>query len=309
MTILVCGEALYDIFQTGADDTGALSFEARVGGSPFNVAIGIARLGGDAGLLTGISDDLLGTRLFGRLTAEGVGTGYVVRSGRRTTLSLVGLDAACTPDYAFYGIGSADCALTPQDMPDLPDTISALHFGSYSIAVSPVADALAGLALRYADRFISLDPNVRPTIEPDMAVWRARIDGLRAHADLIKVSTEDLELLFPGRSPDEIARDWLSDGAGLVVITDGGRAVRAYRGNACHEISASAVEVIDTVGAGDSFHASLLGDLQARGPMSVAAQSLSDADLVTLITSAARAAGVTCSRRGADLPTRAERDA
>ncbi|MEO1494854.1 MAG: carbohydrate kinase [Pseudomonadota bacterium] len=308
MTLLVCGEALYDIFQTGDDGAGALSFDARVGGSPFNVAIGIARLGGQASLLTGISTDALGGRLFERLKQEGVGTGYIIRSGRRTTLSLVGLDATGHPDYAFYGIGSADCAIAPDDMPDLPPDVEGLHLGSYSIAVAPVADALAGLIAANAERFVSLDPNVRPTIEPDMGVWRSRIDALRRHSDLIKVSAEDLGMLFPGQAPADIAQDWLSGGATLVIVTDGGHAVRAYRDSGVVEVRPAPIKVIDTVGAGDSFQASLLADLQARGPLSVTRGDLPDADLSAILADAARAAAVTCGRRGADLPTLADRD-
>ncbi len=308
MTILVCGEALYDVFQTGDDGSSGLSFDARVGGSPFNVAIGIARLDGDAALLTGLSTDALGTRLHDRLSAEGVDTSYIIRSGRRTTLSLVGLDASGQPDYAFYGIGSADCALTEADLPDLPPAVTALHFGSYSIAVRPVADALAVLATRHSQRFISLDPNIRPTIEADMSIWRSRIDTFREHANLIKVSAEDLGLLYPGRPSYDIAEEWLSGGPDLVIITDGGAAVKAYRRTGLVEVQPDPVDVVDTVGAGDSFQASILADLQSRISMSVCAEDLPDRDLAEILGAAANASGVVCRRRGADLPSRSDRD-
>ena len=306
MTILVCGEALYDLFQVAERSPGEISFDARVGGSPFNVAVGIARLGGDAALLTGISTDLLGERLFNRLTEEGVDTRYLVRSGRRTTLSLVGLDAEGHPDYAFYGVGSADCALTIDDMPTLPADISALHFGSFSLAVPPVANALADLAARHSDRFISIDPNVRPTIEPDMAVWRARIDAMRRHANLIKVSAEDLDMLYPGAEPATVAETWLRDGCDLVIVTAGGGGVEAFRGENRLQHLPEPVEVVDTVGAGDTFQASILAGLQRRGVLSVSAEDLPDEAVLSEIAMASRAAGITCSRRGADLPRLAE---
>ena len=96
-------------------------------------------------------------------------------SGRRTTLSLVDLTHAGAPAYAFYGVGSADCSLAIDDLPDLDDTIKGLHFGSYSIAVEPVAATFAELAKRERNRFISLDPNVRPSVIADPTIWRNRL--------------------------------------------------------------------------------------------------------------------------------------
>ncbi len=302
MTILVCGEALFDFFQTDVANAGGLTFDARVGGSPFNVAVGVARLGGRAALLTGISTDFLGARLFQQLEDEGVGTDFVVRNGRRTTVSLVGLDARGSPDYSFYGVGSADCALTPEDMPELPSEVAALHFGSYSIAVSPVADALAGLAERAGGRFVSLDPNVRPTIEPDMSVWRQRIDRLRKHTDMIKVSREDLGMLYPGEAADAVALSWVADGCKLVVVTSGSANIEAFRPDRRIAIAPPTVDVVDAVGAGDAFQASLLAGLQAQSSFSVLPADLSDDVLRTLIGKAAEAGAITCGRRGADLP-------
>ncbi|MGD1923553.1 MAG: carbohydrate kinase [Paracoccaceae bacterium] len=303
MTILVCGEALYDLFQIAEPEPGRLSLDARVGGSPFNVAVGIARLGGAAALLTGISRDLLGQRLMARLEDEGVGTGYLVRSGRRTTLSLVGLDAQGSPDYAFYGVGSADVALETTDMPNLTPTVQAMHFGSYSIAMEPAADAFASLAEQTRDRFISLDPNVRPTIEPDMAVWRSRIDALRRRCNLIKVSAEDLGMLYSDTDPAEIAQNWLEDGVELVIVTDGGKSVRAWRKDTVQSLAPDPIDVVDTVGAGDSFQAAVLAGLQARGRMAVDPDALPVPDLKRLLARASRAAAITCTRRGAELPT------
>lgn len=306
MTILVCGEALYDFFQTAEPEPGALSFEARVGGSPFNVAIGIARQNGKAALLTGVSRDLLGQRLFNRLEAEQVDTRFLLRSGRRTTLSIVGLDRDGHPDYAFYGVGSADVALTPEDMPDLSDEISALHFGSYSIAVAPAADAFASLAERNRDRFISLDPNVRPTVEGDMAVWRARVDALRQFSDLIKVSAEDLGMMFPGEAPADIARRWQSDGTALVVVTDGGRDAVAYAAGQEVRVPARTVDLVDTVGAGDAFQATLLRNLQDRGVFAADRTWVEQVDLESLLRDSVKASAIVCGRQGADMPRRDE---
>ena len=302
MTILVCGEALYDLLQTGSGENGEVVFDAQPGGSPFNVAMGIARLGGNAALLTGLSTDAMGERLHQQLVTEGVDTGYLVRSGRRTTLSVVGLDQNGSPDYAFYGVGSADCALTIEDMPNLSPEIQALHFGSYSLVVQPVADALAALALGHPDRFISLDPNIRPTIEPDMQIWRDRIDALRPHADLIKVSVEDLAHLFPGEDPEAIVRSWAQEHPCTVVLTAGAKGISAFNGDDVVNAVPPKVDVVDTVGAGDSVQASLLMQLQHRGAFEAPRSTIPTDTWREMIEVAVTVGARTCTVRGARMP-------
>ncbi len=300
---LICGEALYDFFLAKQGERGDLGFDARPGGSPFNVAIGMERLGGSAALLTGLSDDMLGARLSAVLQAEGVKTGYLVGTGRRTTLSLVGVDEAGGPSYAFYGVGSADCSLTEADLPEIGAEVRGLHFGSYSIAVNPVADAFAALATSEAGRFMSLDPNVRPTIEPDMGVWRGRIEAMLRVADLVKVSDEDLAALFPDTDPLDVIRDWSRRNPAMVVLTKGGSEVVAMRGDDIVQWKPRPVEVVDTVGAGDTFMAALL---TIMGKQEEPARHLAEMDageIGDMLRFAATAAGITCSRRGADLPS------
>lgn len=306
---VVCGEALYDLFVTGEGAKGQFDIDARAGGSPFNVALGMARQGAKVGLLTGLSSDAMGQRLAGILADEGVEPEYLVRTDRRTTLSVIDLAPDGTPAYAFYGADSADCGLAPSDLPPIAGDVSGLHFGSYSIAVTPVADALAQLATREAHRFISLDPNVRPTIQTDAEIWKARIDHLRRLAGMVKVSDEDLGLLYPGAAPLDIARDWAAEGPAMVVVTRGGGDVLAVRGGDTVQIPAHPVEVIDTVGAGDTFQATLLAALDAH-PDPAAALSVMDREgIEALLHRAATAAAITCSRRGADLPLAADIDA
>jgi fructokinase len=301
---LVCGEALFDFFLESEAGPAAATYAARAGGSPFNVAIGLARLGAEAGVLTGLSDDLLGQRLSQVLVAEGVSTRYAIPTDRPTTLSLVGLDAAGVPAYQFYDNGSADTGVEPGDLPALGPEVIGLHFGSYSLAATPVGDAMAALARGKGGRFVSVDPNVRPTVEPDMDVWRARMAVLFPLADLVKISAEDLELLRPGKAAEAFAADLVAAGVGLVVVTDGGEAAHGWTASG---LRASAtpprVKVIDTVGAGDTFQAALLARLM-RDPAGLA--GLDAQGLAALVDYAARAAAITCSRRGADLPRAAE---
>lgn len=301
---LICGEALYDLFLAEEGGSGHLGFEARPGGSPYNVAIGMARLGEPAALLTGLSDDMLGARLAAVLAEEGVSADYLIRTGRRTTLSLVGVDETGGPSYAFYGVGSADCSLTEADLPAIGSEVRGIHFGSYSIAVQPVADAFAALAAAQAGQFISLDPNVRPTIEPDMAVWHRRIDALRRIARLVKVSDEDIGMLYPDADPVEVVREWAQDGPMMVVLTRGGLEAVAVRGQDVVRYRPPKIEVVDTVGAGDTFMAALLADLGAQADPSGHLSALTPDGIEALLRKASIAAGITCGRRGADLPTK-----
>lgn len=305
---VVCGEALFDVFTGDERRDGGLTLDARAGGSPFNVAIGLARLGAPVGFLGGLSRDYLGERLAARLAAEGVDTHYLVRSVRPTTLSLIGKTAEGTPAYTFYGAGAADRSLTKADLPDLPRKVIGLHFGSYSIVAQPCADALAELAEREAKtRLISLDPNVRPTVEPDMKVWRRRVGALAEVATLIKASAEDLELLWPGKKIDGIAAQWLKGGASLVVVTLGDRGAVAYARDDAVQARLEGTRVVDTVGAGDSFQAALLHGL-ATMKLTAKAKlaAIGRAEMAGLLVYASRAAAITCGRRGADLPRAAE---
>ena len=261
---LVCGEALFDLFLESEAGPAAATYAARAGGSPFNVAIGLARLGQASGLLTGLSTDLLGQRLAQVLEAEGVSTAYAIPTDRPTTISLVGLDTHGVPAYQFYDNGSADTGVLEADLPALGPEISGLHFGSYSLAAAPVGGRLRGAGRgQRADGFISLDPNVRPTVEPDMDVWRERMEVLFPLADLVKISAEDLALLRPGTSAEALAADLTGQGARLVVVTDGGEAALGWTaGRRCMpRRSRRGSTVIDTVGAGDTFQAALLARL------------------------------------------------
>jgi fructokinase len=305
---LVCGEALFDLFLQSEEGPASAMYAARAGGSPFNVAIGLARLGEKAGLLTGLSSDLLGQRLSAVLAAEGVSMAYAIPTDRPTTISLVGLDTQGVPAYQFYKNGSADTGVREADLPALGAEVSGLHFGSYSLAAPPTADAFAALARANAARFISVDPNVRPTVEPDMAVWRARLEALFPLADLVKISAEDLALLRPGTSAEALAADLTGQGVRLVVVTDGGDAAHGFARGGLHATATPPkVKVVDTVGAGDTFQAALLARLlRDPGGPSAALDGLDAAGLAAILDYAARAAAITCSRRGADLPRAAE---
>ena len=304
---LSCGEALFDLFPSAETDSG-LTFDARMGGSPFNVAVGLSRLGCGAALLAGLSTDPLGRRLKRALEYEGVETAYLVSKENPTTLALVGLGRRGVPHYSFYGHDAADCSLGERDLPDLSRSVAAMHFGSYSLVVEPTGSSLLELARRHhAGKLISFDPNLRLNVEPDVDRWRNRVDAFSEFADLIKVSDEDLKTLFPGDDVDSVIRRWSSRGVPLVVVTRGADgALVSLRG---HVFAAAGrwVEVDDTVGAGDSFQAGLLCALNELGKATKAGLgSLSLNECRRVVDFAMAAAALTCTRRGADLPRRCD---
>ncbi|MDD2869514.1 carbohydrate kinase [Neomegalonema sp.] len=308
---MICGEALYDLFLVEARPDGAMTLDARIGGSPFNLAMGLARLGRPAGLFGGISTDPLGERLTARLEAEGVEPRFLRRKSELSTLSLVAADAAGVPAYAFYGVGAADRALTLDDLPTEAgmEGVKAIHFGSYALVAPPTSETLAALAAREAGRrFFSLDPNLRLNVEPDREVWRRRLEALIPLTDLVKVSDEDLRLLHPESSAEEVAAAWLKLGPALVVVTRGAEGAFALAASGARaEIPAEKIALIDTVGAGDSFMAALLAGLEETGRLDRARLAAIPAgELAELLRFCARASGLTCARRGADPPRRAE---
>jgi fructokinase len=310
---LVCGEALFDFFSLAPGARSSeLAFKALAGGSPFNVAVGLRRLGSDSALFTGISSDYLGARLRRVLAEEGVCGDYLIASAAPTTLAMVGVDAQGSPQYSFRGEGCADRQLRREHLPTLDARVRGLHVGSYSLVVTPVADTLFELVGRECEqRLISLDPNVRLNVEPDIQVWRRRIEAFAAHAHLIKVSEEDLQLLYPDEDPQAVARRWLGERCQLLCLTHGGDGASVHsRAHGHWSVPARAVQTRDTVGAGDTFQAALLGYLARHGldsPSGLA--GISRAQLDAMLELAVRAAALTCSRVGPDLPYGHELDA
>lgn len=310
--ILVCGEALIDLF-VGRPSGAGLATDAVPGGSPFNVAIGIARLGGKVDFLSKVSEDFFGRYLVRKLAEAGVNTSFVVSSPLPTTLSVVVSLPDGQPHYSFYGQGSADRSLVPAELPvNLPDDVAAIAIGSYTLALDPVASAIEQLVAREAGRrVISIDPNLRVPVIGDVEAWRPRFEPLLGRCTIVKASIEDVEHLY-GRGSDlhAVAAQWLAAGPRLVVLTRGDSGAIAFFASAVLELPGRKVDIIDTVGAGDSFHAALLVSLQEQQllrPDAIGQASLGA--IARALQFAITASSVTCSRRGADLPTRADVEA
>jgi fructokinase len=304
---VVCGEALMDVFG-GADSAHGVLLDARIGGSPLNVAIGLARLAQPVAFFGAVSTGFLGQRLMRALRDEDVVVDAVTRLDAPTTLGLVGLDEAGVPSYAFYGHGCADRLLPLGALDTVPAAARALHFGSYAMVMEPVAATQRALVEREHRRcLIAYDPNIRLNVEPDIARWRDALQWMLPRCHLLKVSEEDLGLLYPGHAPAELAREWLAQGVAAVVVTHGADGASAWRAGEQLRIAPVVVPVVDTVGAGDTFQAALLAGLAERGAQSrEALRDMAAAPWQEVLQFAARAAAITCSRRGADLPRRNE---
>ena len=309
--LMICGEALLDVFQGDATRTGML-LDANVGGSPFNLAVGLARLGQPAALFTAISTGFAGERLMRTLVDEGVDTQAVARTEAPTTLSLIGLDAQGVPSYAFYGEGCADRLVRADDLKRVPTELALVNLGSYATVVEPVASTQRALVERERARgaagaLIAYDPNIRLNVEPDLARWRDQLDWMLPRTDLLKVSDEDLGLLLPGTGIDDFAVRVLAAGVKLVVVTRGAQGAVGWNAQGRVAIDPVRVQVVDTVGAGDTFQAALITWLAERDALAPnALNALSCDALRAALQFAARAAAITCSRRGADMPRRAE---
>ncbi|GGD26465.1 carbohydrate kinase family protein [Sinisalibacter lacisalsi] len=294
--ILCCGEALIDMLprETAA---GKPAFAPYPGGAVFNTAIALGRLGEQAGFFSGLSTDLFGQMLDKALTASGVDAGLARRSPRPTTLAFVTLTDGHA-QYAFYDENTAGRMLSPDDLPDLPESVEALFFGGISLVGDPCGAAYEALMLREAGaRVTMLDPNIRPgfiTAEPR---YRARIAAMLGAADIVKVSDEDLAWI------GATIEDLLAGGARLVCLTEGAKGVRAFWPGGESFVAAQRVEVVDTVGAGDTFNAGLLAGLARAGLLSKAGLAgLSAEALAPALELGVAAAAITVSRAGANPP-------
>jgi fructokinase len=309
--LLICGEALLDVFQGATTRTG-MTLDANVGGSPFNLAVGLARLGQPTAFFSAISIGFAGERLMRTLIDEGVDTRAVARLDAPTTLSLIGLDAQGVPSYAFYGEGCADRLVRADDLKRVPAELTLVNLGSYATVVEPVASTQRALVERERARgaagaLMAYDPNIRLNVQPDLARWRDQLDWMLPRTDLLKVSDEDLALLLPGTDIHAFAARALAAGVKLVVVTRGAQGATGWTAQGHAEIDPVLVKVVDTVGAGDTFQAALITWLAEHGALSATTLgTLAQPDLHEALAFAARAAAITCSRRGADMPRRSE---
>ena len=311
MHVVVAGEALVDLVREADGSERALP-----GGSPFNVAVGLGRLGVPTGFLGAISDDGFGVLLAERLEDAGVTVLPAARATRPTTLATVHLDAGGHATYEFALEGTSATGMTDDDVAAAVEQVpasaaAALHvsLGAVTLTAPGTGTLLARLMAAAPTRpLVSLDPNVRPSVIGDLAAERAAIAAAVGAVDLVKFSDADLEALHPERDPLAVAGDWARSGPEIVVMTQGAHGATALRSDGrMLTVTGLDVDVIDTVGAGDAFTAGLLAALDERSLLERRALAAADdATLRDALAFAVRVAALTCMRHGADPPRRSE---
>ena len=298
--ILSCGEALIDFVPSEN-----LQYTPRPGGSPYNFAIAVSRLGVPAGFLGKISEDFFGDMLLENLASENVDISFVKRSKRLSTLAFVKLQENAEPRYAFYCENTADRNLAEVDIPVLlPAEVKCVEFGSISLLLEPAAGAIKSFVKREAGkRAIAFDPNIRPLLITDKKKYIKEVEELAGLSTIVKVSSEDLNWLYPERDIDEIVSDWLAEGAGTVVVTLGEKGAFLKTASFSVNVPGINVDVSDTIGAGDTFHAAFLAKAYSLGILDKNFAENIDKDTAEEILGfAVKAAGINCSRVGADPP-------
>lgn len=302
--LTVIGEALMDL----APHDGLGVYRAQPGGSPFNVAVGLARLGHHTVLMARLADDTFGRMLRRHAAAEGVDLAYAAPAAEATTLAFVSIDAAAQASYHLYSEGTADWQWTAAETARIPDDSAVLHVGSIASWTPPGDEQIYALTAALHERartLISYDPNVRPTLLGEPARARRLIERYAGVAHIVKASTEDVRWLYPGTDIEQISAHWLALGAVIVVITDGAEGAYLFRADAAlmHR-PGRRVAVVDTVGAGDAFTAGLLDALVRRdlqSPDSV--RNCAPEALAAAVDDAVLISALTCERTGADPPT------
>ena len=294
--IVVGGEALVDLV---IEPDGAVT--AKLGGGPFNAARTIGRLGSEVAFLGSLSADRFGSLIHQQLLADDVDDSLVQFTELPTTLAAAELDEHGAATYHFYIAETAAPNLHP--LP-LPSGISILHVGTLGMVLEPMATALEALVGGMDnDVLVLLDPNCRPRVTPDRVGYTSRLGRMLQRADVVKVSTDDLDFI----SPDDHSaglRMLLHGGAALVLHTDGGRSVHVHWRSGAIEVPVPKVEVVDTIGAGDAFGGAFAAWWDQAG---LGRNDIDDRDAVrAAVAAAVEVAAVSCARVGAQPPRRAE---
>ena len=293
MSAWVCGEVLIDILPTGP----------VVGGGPANTAKALARLGHDAQFIDGISTDGYGQSARAELLRDGVNLDLALASDKPTCTATVTLDAAGGASYEFLIDGTATFDFATSWLPDpYRYQPQVLHIGTLVTMIEPGASALYDWAMQVAELApIVFDPNIRPSVQPDRDLYEAAVEKWAALSAVIKVSDDDLAWLFPGQAIEDVANRWINDGAFLVVVTQGVNGLMGYTSEGRVEVPGVKVDVVDTVGAGDTVGAIVVEAMLTHGLIELRGDLLRG-----VLARAAAAAAITCSRKGAQPPFKHE---
>ncbi len=289
MSIWVCGEVLIDILPTGP----------VVGGGPANTAKALARLGYEVDFIDGISTDAYGASARKELSRDGVGLGLSLASDKPTCTATVTLDSKGSASYEFLIDGTATFDFNSSWLPD-PERLkpSVLHIGTLVTIIEPGASVLFDWALKVGEFApIIFDPNIRPSVMGDRAKYAAAVEKWVSISSVVKVSDDDITWLYPTESLNGVAHRWIEAGVSCVVITRGAHGLIGFTASGMEEVEGVKVDVVDTVGAGDT-----VGAIVVEGIIKHSVHGLQGQVLNAVLHKAAIAAGITCSRAGAQPP-------
>jgi fructokinase len=289
VSIWVCGEVLIDILPTGP----------VVGGGPANTAKALARLGYEVDFIDGISTDAYGASARKELSRDGVGLGLSLASDKPTCTATVTLDSKGSASYEFLIDGTATFDFNSSWLPD-PERLkpSVLHIGTLVTIIEPGASVLFDWALKVGEFApIIFDPNIRPSVMGDRAKYAAAVEKWVSISSVVKVSDDDITWLYPTESLNGVAHRWIEAGVSCVVITRGAHGLIGFTASGMEEVEGVKVDVVDTVGAGDT-----VGAIVVEGIIKHSVHGLQGQVLNAVLHKAAIAAGITCSRAGAQPP-------
>ena len=298
MSIWVCGEVLIDLIP-GADGVRV----PHVGGGPANTAKALARLGHDVQFIDGISTDEYGVAARKELLDDEVKLDLALTSDKPTCLAIVSLDANGGASYEFKIDGTATFDFNLNWLPD-PSRYKpqVLHIGTLVTVIQPGADVLYDWAVQVAEFApIVFDPNIRPSVMGDRDLYEAAVEKWAALSSVIKVSDDDMAWLYPGQKYEDVAKRWINDGAALVVVTRGSQGIIGFTADGAVEVDGAKITVADTVGAGDTVGAIIVEAMIEKGILALTGDILK-----ATLHRAAVAAGITCSRKGAQPPYKHE---
>jgi fructokinase len=281
------------------------------GGGPFNVAMALGRLEVPVGFLGRLSNDHYGNLLATCLSESGVHGRYILRGAAPTPLAVVHETADGDHEFTFYLAGTAYADVQPSSLPELDSNVTVLCAGTLALATDPPASALEAMLERESSRrLIVVDPNIRPAVIEDQDAFRRRFERIAGFAHVVKLSDADASWLYPGETLERVVEKMLELGAQLAVLTRGAGGASARTRAVSVAVASPTVDVVDTVGAGDSFLAGLLRWLWANGGLSAGViGNLGRNDLTAGLAFAAAVGALQCSSAGAAPPTLAQVDA
>jgi fructokinase len=306
--IICCGESLIDMISV-ANAGNELVYAGLTGGAIFNTSIALGRLDVPVGLISGVSTDLFGEKIKKDLTESNVNIKLLIRNEKPTTLAFVDVKNG-QANYTFYDENSAGNSIHYSDFPNIPKIATTLCFGGISLCTEPAASAYEKLFIQeIKNKVLFLDPNIRSTFISDEISYRKRLNKMISSSDILKVSDEDLDwIVTSGSSINEKIEKLHNLGAKLIIVTKGAEGVAAYvKNKKVINLPAQKVNVIDTVGAGDTFNAGFLAKLSNLKLLSKSnIKNLSSKQISMALEYGIKAASITVSRKGANPPLLSE---